>query len=277
MPIEGPISVNYHLYKPCNYHCQFCFATFADVDGALGLASQHRILRLLREAGCEKINFAGGEPTLYPGLGELLHAARDLGFVTAIITNGARLAPLLKSHSDDLDWVGLSVDSADEGVQASLGRGRGDHVAACRRLALAVHDAHIKLKLNTVVTARTWQEDMRPLIRDLRPLRWKVFQVLPVGGQNDTKVEPLLISPDQFASFVARHADLPAPLAPVVEDNTAMTGSYAMIDPLGRFYSNVAGHHTYSRPILEVGVATALQESRFMPHRLVRRGGVYAW
>lgn len=277
MSIEGPISVNYHLYKPCNYQCQFCFATFADIEGSLDLGSQHRLLCRLREAGCEKINFAGGEPTLYRGLGELLHAARDLGFVTAIITNGARLAPLLNSHSHDLDWVGLSVDSADEEVQASLGRGRGDHVATSHRLALAVRDAGIKLKLNTVVTARTWQEDMRPLIRALRPHRWKVFQVLPVGGQNDNKVEPLLISPTQFASFVARHADLPASLAPVVEDNAAMTGSYAMIDPLGRFFSNVAGHHTYSRPILDVGVATALQESRFMPHRLVRRGGVYAW
>lgn len=119
--------------------------------------------------------------------------------------------------------------------------------------------------------------DMRPLIRALRPHRWKVFQVLPVGGQNDGKVESLLIAPDQFAGFVARHADLPAPFTPIVEGNDAMTGSYAMIDPLGRFFSNVAGHHTYSRPILDVGVATALQESRFMPHRLVRRGGVYAW
>ena len=123
MSIEGPISVNYHLYKPCNYQCQFCFATFADIEGSLDLGSQHRLLCRLREAGCEKINFAGGEPTLYRGLGELLHAARDLGFVTAIITNGARLAPLLNSHSHDLDWVGLSVDSADEEVQASLGRG----------------------------------------------------------------------------------------------------------------------------------------------------------
>lgn len=277
MPIKGPISVNYHLYKPCNYHCQFCFATFTDIEGSLDLAAQRRLLVCLREAGCEKINFAGGEPTLYRGLGELLHAARDLGFVTAIITNGARLGPLLDDHADDLDWVGLSIDSADEGVQASLGRGRGNHVAASRRLALAVRDAGIKLKLNTVVTARTWQEDMRPLIRELRPHRWKVFQVLPVGGQNDRKVESLLVTADQFAGFVARHADLPAPFTPIVEDNAAMTGSYAMIDPLGRFFSNITGHHTYSRPILDVGVATALQESRFMPHRLVRRGGVYAW
>lgn len=277
MSVDGPISVNYHLYKPCNYHCQFCFATFNDIAGALALPEQVELLRRLRAAGCEKINFAGGEPTLYAGLGALLEEARALGFVTAIISNGARLAPLLERHAGALDWVGLSVDSADEAIQASLGRGRGDHVARTRRLVVQVRDAGIKLKLNTVVTALSWQEDMRPLIRELMPRRWKVFQVLPVGGQNDGKVEPLCISAEQFRVFVERHADLPAGLAPVVEDNDAMTGSYAMIDPLGRFFSNVAGHHTYSRPILEVGVETALQESRFVARRLVRRGGVYAW
>ncbi len=277
MSIEGPISVNYHLYRPCNYHCQFCFATFNDVAGSLDLPAQRTLLRRLREAGCEKINFAGGEPTLYRGLGELLREARALGFVTSIITNGARLAELLADDADAIDWVGLSIDSADESTQARLGRGRGDHVARSRRLAAAVHDAGIKLKLNTVVTALTWHEDMRPLVRELAPLRWKVFQVLPVGGQNEGKVEPLLITAAQFAEFVGRHADLPPRLAPVVEDNAAMTGSYAMIDPLGRFFSNVSGQHTYSRPILEVGVTTALAQSHFMPHRLVRRGGVYAW
>lgn len=30
-----PVSVNFHLYKPCNYRCRFCFATFRDVDGHL--------------------------------------------------------------------------------------------------------------------------------------------------------------------------------------------------------------------------------------------------
>jgi radical S-adenosyl methionine domain-containing protein 2 len=277
VPIDGPISVNYHMYKPCNYRCQFCFATFADVEGALGLADQRALLRRLREAGCEKINFAGGEPTLYRGLGELLREARALGFVTSVITNGARLGALLQTHADTLDWVGLSVDSADEAVQARLGRGNGDHVARSRRLAVGVREAGIKLKLNTVVTALTWEEDMRTLVREMSPRRWKVFQVLPVGGQNDGAIAALRITEEQFARFAARHADLPPPLTPVVEDNEAMTGSYAMIDPLGRFFSNVAGYHVYSRPILEIGVASALQESRFMPHRLVRRGGVYAW
>lgn len=275
---RGPIAINFHLYKPCNYRCRFCFATFRDIRGRLDLDQARALLRLLREAGGEKLNFAGGEPTLHPHIGELLAESRRLGFVTSIISNGARLSPLLERHAADLDWVGLSVDSADEAVQARLGRGDGDHVARSRALARQIRERGLRLKLNSVVTALNWHEDMRPFVRDLRPERWKVFQVLPIAGQNDGAVDDLLITAAQFRAFVDRHADLAADgLVPIAEDNDAMTDSYAMIDPLGRFYGNHGGRHTYSAPILEVGVERALQQSRFSLVRLIARGGRYSW
>lgn len=68
-----------------------------------------------------------------------------------------------------------------------------------------------------------------------------------------------------------------AQLGPVAEDNEAMTDSYAMIDPLGRFYGNHGGRYVFSRPILEVGVAEALAEVKFEVQRLAARGGLYLW
>jgi len=47
-------------------------------------------------------------------------------------------------------------------------------------------------------------------------------------------------------------------LLPVVEDNDAMRGSDAMVDPLGRLFGNATGRHVYSRPVVEVGVDLAL-------------------
>ncbi len=277
-PTPAPVAVNYHLYKPCNYRCRFCFATYRDIDGHLPLTEAKRLLQLLREAGCEKLNFAGGEPTLHPHIGELVAEAKRLGFVTTLITNGARLSRLLDEHAQAIDWVGLSVDSGDEDVQAKLGRGRGGHVARSRALAARVHALGLGLKLNTVVTDLNWQEDMRWLVRELRPARWKVFQVLAIAGQNDGDVEPLLVAREQFQAFVALQRELEAEgLGPVAEDNDAMTDSYAMIDPLGRFYGNHGGRYVYSRPILEAGVTTALGEVDFEVQRLVARGGLYPW
>lgn len=273
-----PIAINYHLYKPCNAHCRFCFATFRDVHGSLDPADATRLIECLREAGGQKLNFAGGEPTLHPHIAPLIRHAKQIGFTTSIVTNGARLRPLLEAHASALDWVGLSVDSGREQVQEALGRGRGDHVVRSIALADLARAAGVRVKLNTVVTALTCDEDMSALVRRIRPERWKVFQVLPVEGQNDGSVEDLLISPEAFEAFVERHRHLAAEgYAPIVEDNDAMRGSYVMIDPLGRFYGNATGSHVYSEPILRVGVARALEQVGFSPDKLRARGGLYAW
>lgn len=273
-----PVAINYHLYKPCNLRCQFCFATFRDVSGQLSLAGERRLIGVLRERGAEKINFAGGEPTLYRHLGELVRYAKSLGFVTSIVTNGARLEQLLDEAGEALDWVALSVDSANEGTQRLLGRGKGTHVGQALRLADRCRALGVGLKLNTVVTALNWQEDMSEFVRRFAPQRWKVFQVLRVVGQNDGMVEPLLISARQFEAFVARHAHLAAEgFEAVAEDNDAMTDSYAMIDPLGRFFGNGDGVQSYSRPILEVGVEQALIEVGYDNDKFDSRGGHWDW
>jgi radical S-adenosyl methionine domain-containing protein 2 len=271
-------AVNYHLYKPCNLRCRFCFATFRGVRGCLPLPDSFRLLRLLREAGCEKLTFAGGEPTLHPHFGEILAEARGLGFVTCVVTNGARLAEVLEHQASDLDWVGFSVDSALEEVQAALGRGNGDHVQKTLKLVDSARGHGISIKLNTVVTKLTWEEDLSDLVRRIGPARWKVFQVLYVDGQNDGSVDDLLIEAEQFRAFVERHEHLSAEgFAPIAEDNDAMTDSYAMIDPVGRFYGDSNGRHVESAPILDVGVCTALAQVGFRPEKLAARGGLYAW
>jgi radical S-adenosyl methionine domain-containing protein 2 len=273
-----PPAINYHLFRPCDAACRFCFATFRDVEGHLNLPDASALISALREGGCEKLNFAGGEPTLHPHIGELVAHARRVGLVTSVVTNGSRLGRLLERHARDLDWAGLSVDSADEGVEVALGRSRGGHVARAIDLADRARAVGVRVKLNTVVTSLNWREDMSELVRRIAPERWKVFQVLPIGGQNDGGVEPLLVTPDQFAAFVAGHAHLAKEgLAPIVEDNDAMRGSYAMIDPLGRFYGNATGRHVYSPPILEVGVEAALTAVGFVPARFDARGGRYSW
>jgi radical S-adenosyl methionine domain-containing protein 2 len=273
-----PIAINFHLYKPCDSRCTFCFATFRDLDGHLTLDDAMRLLDRLRDAGGEKLTFAGGEPTLHPHLGPLVEHAKSLGFVTSVVTSGSRLDALLDHHARSIDWVALSVDSAIETVQRSLGRGRGDHVSRVRTLAARCHGSRVRLKVNTVVTALNCDEDMRALLLELRPVRWKAFQVLRVEGQNDGRVEPLMIPRAVFAAFVARHASLnDAGITVVPEDNAAMEDSYVMVDPLGRFYGNHEGRHRVSASILDVGVRAALEQIGYSPAKFEARGGRYAW
>jgi len=273
-----PPAVNFHILRRCNLRCRFCFATFRDVPSQLDSAGALRVVEALAEAGAEKINFAGGEPTLHPDLAVLVRHAKSLGLTTSIVTNGARLPHLLDACADALDWAGLSVDSFDEDVQKALGRGCGGHVRRSIGHAARCREAGVRVKLNSVITRLNIDDDLSPLVRAMVPDRWKVFQVLPMGGQNDVHINDLTVSDRAFEGFVRRHRHLQAEgLDPIVETNDAMRGSYAMVDPFGRFYGNATGRHVYSRPILEVGVEAALSEVGFVAEKLVDRGGLYRW
>jgi radical S-adenosyl methionine domain-containing protein 2 len=271
-----PISVNFHITKTCNYSCQFCFATFKDQNRTTSLNEAKAIIKLLRDAGTEKINFAGGEPTLYPNFGHLIKYAKELKLTTSIISNGAKIPQLLPKYGEFIDWVGLSVDSSNEITQAQLGRGSGDHVKKSEELFQQLHKFGVKVKLNTVVTSLNYKEDMSKFIAKVKPDRWKVFQVLPIKGQNDGYVEKLLISKDKFQLFLENNSKLEK-FKPVVEDNNLMISSYLMIDPTGRFYNNQNGHYIYSSPILEKGVESAINEVEWNSQKFLSRGGEYKW
>lgn len=60
-----PISVNYHFTRRCNKECGFCFHT-AKTSHIASLEDAKRGLAMLKTAGMRKLNFAGGEPFLYP-------------------------------------------------------------------------------------------------------------------------------------------------------------------------------------------------------------------
>ncbi|PIE18644.1 MAG: radical SAM domain protein [Proteobacteria bacterium] len=277
-PLAAAGAVNFHLTRACDSRCRFCFATFRTLPRQLSAADGRALITALRRAGAQKINFAGGEPTLHPHLAEYLHFAKGLGMTTSVITNGYRLPRLLAAAAAALDWAGLSCDTADEATQQALGRGHGDHVRRTVALAEQLHDHGVRVKLNTVVTAETWREDMSALVLAVRPERWKVFQVLPVAGQNDGDVEDLLITERQLRAFVARHGAVrEAGVTLVAEDNAAMTDSYVMVDPAGRMVGNSGGRTVTSAPVLEVGVAAALEAVGFDATRLIARGGRYAW
>lgn len=286
-PVEGgplPPSVNYHLWQPCNMRCRFCFATFEDVRGQLPKGHLPReqsveLVRLLARS-FQKITFAGGEPLLCPWLPELVRAAHEQGAVTMLVTNGSRLQPqMLEQLAGHLDWAALSVDSASEATHLKLGRAVGNKALSLEdyeAVAARLREVGVRVKLNTVVTSLNAGEDLTPLVRRLKPERWKVLRVLPVDGQNDGKVEPLLCTDVAFRSFVARHQHLEAEgVAIAAEDNEDMRGSYAMVDPAGRFFESTRGFHHYSDPLLEAGLRVAWAQVRFSMERFENRGGRY--
>ena len=281
-------AVNFHLWKHCNMRCSFCFATFQDVvqdtlpRGHLPREEALEVVAALAGAGFDKINFAGGEPTLCPWLPDLIREASRLGLTTSMVTNGSILtADWLDGLAGDLDWVAVSIDTLDHDRQLRLGRvanGRPMSEEDHARIVDLLRERGIRVKINTVVSRVNCDEDLTGFIASVLPERWKLLQVLPVRGQNDGSVDDLLIGDEEFGAYVERNQGVESlGIRVVPESNALMTGSYAMVDPAGRFFDNVAGEHSYSRPINEVGVEDALRDITTDPDRFRLRGGIYDW
>jgi radical S-adenosyl methionine domain-containing protein 2 len=281
-------SVNFHLWEPCNMRCKFCFATFQDVKktilpkGHLPKEQAIEVVKELAKFGFEKITFAGGEPTLCPWLDELILTAKSYGMTTMIVTNGSRLTPkFLERNREVLDWIALSVDSLSSDTNLKLGRAisgkREISLLEYQHLVESIKEHGYGLKINTVVNQLNVNEDFNEFIQFAQPKRWKILQVMPVTGQNDSKIEELTIRLDEFESFVSRHQVLEQKTILVPESCELIRGSYAMVDPAGRFFDSSNGGHQYSEPILTIGVRSAYLNTFVDNHKFHQRLGKYNW
>jgi radical S-adenosyl methionine domain-containing protein 2 len=278
-------AVNYHLWEPCNMRCKFCFATFQEVKktilpkGHLPKEDSLKLVNLLSEH-FDKITFVGGEPTLCPWLPDLIIRAKQLGMNTGIVSNGTRLnEKYLTELRPYLDWVGLSIDSLNEDTNVKMGRA----IAGTKplnetyylNLVNLITNLGFKLKINTVVNKYNYTENLSEFIKVSGTNRWKVFQVLPIKGENDKHIDELKITKEEFNFFLANHEKTKHFLVP--DNNEEMRGSYAMIDPVGRFFENSTGSIFNSDPILKIGVEKAYEMAHPDRDKFIKRGGVYNW
>lgn len=281
-------AVNYHLWKPCNMRCQFCFATFEDVKqtilpkGHLPKEESLKLVQNLAIAGFTKITFAGGEPTLCPWINDLILLGKKLGLTTMIVTNGSQLTnQFLIDNQGQLDWITLSIDSLQDETNIKTGRAiRGknpmtkeDYMELVEKIKFYGYG----LKINTVVSNANVMENMIDFIEFAKPERWKLFQVLPIIGQNDFKVDSLLINTKEFESFIQRNKSKNSMIDIITENNNQMMGSYVMVDPAGRFFDNSTGTYIYSQPINEVGCKKGLEGMNYDLQKFVGRKGEYNW
>ena len=274
-------SVNYHYTRECNFNCGFCFHT-QKTNFKLPIEKAIEGLRILKDYGVKKVNFAGGEPFIYPNyLGELIKKCKeDLKIEKiSIITNGSLVKKnFFEKYGKYIDVFGVSCDSFNKETNIKIGRGRrGDNVKKLFEIRNLCKEYNIKFKLNTVVCNLNKDENMVENIKKLNPDRWKCFQVLMVRGENEdaTKlrdVRKFQITEEEFNNFVERHKEIEC-LIP--ESNSTMKSSYLILDEEMRFLDKGDGEEFCSDSILDVGVEKALEKIKYDEEEFKKRKGDY--
>eukprot|EP00730_Choanoeca_flexa_P014523 TRINITY_DN6380_c0_g1_i2.p1 TRINITY_DN6380_c0_g1~~TRINITY_DN6380_c0_g1_i2.p1 ORF type:complete len:327 (+),score=68.21 TRINITY_DN6380_c0_g1_i2:220-1200(+) len=284
-----PYAVNFHFTRKCNYNCHFCFHT-AISSKTPSFEDARTVLEQFYAQGMNKLNIAGGEPLLYKNyVSDIVKFAKlDLGITTSIVSNASRIQERwLQEHAHLIDYFAISCDSDNDELNAKMGRReRGktysEQTARTLRAAQLCHDLGINLKINTVVLSDNHAIDMSDFIRQLRPMRWKVFQVLVLDNENSgngtlRNARNLRVTDAQFDAFIARHQDVcaEANIRLVPEPNRLMQNSYILLDEELRLLNCSDGAKKPGRSVLEIGVIQAMQEAGFDKQAFQARDGTY--
>lgn len=128
----------------CPWRCPYCHNPHLLPLRGENEASWWEIARFLesREGLLDAVVFSGGEPTLHPGLPDVVRDTKALGFAVGLHTAGiypAKFERLLPW----LDWVGFDVKGPFEAYEAvTRVSGSGARALASLRLLLASGTAH---------------------------------------------------------------------------------------------------------------------------------------
>jgi GTP 3',8-cyclase len=194
----------------CDLRCKYCMPDDMRFYAAEHLMRDDEILRLIRlfaSLGFNKVRFTGGEPTLRPGLVELVAAVRAVAGLAEIglTTNGVRLAELAAPlRAAGLQRVNVSLDATDpETFRRISGR---DQFREVWRGLEAAEAAGLGIKLNSVVVRGL--NDGRSVVELARltlSRSWQVrfIELMPFGALHEFQRDRIVPEAELRSDIVA--------------------------------------------------------------------------
>lgn len=138
--LEQPLSFLWlELTSRCNLRCVHCYAESGPTLGLQDVLTVNHYESLLDQAaglGCRRVQFIGGEPTLYPALPRLIaHArSRDYEFIE-VFTNATHISDaLLDCFTNHGVAIANSFYSDNPAIHDAITKRRGSHASTLRNL-----------------------------------------------------------------------------------------------------------------------------------------------
>lgn len=142
-----PFEVQASLWNACNLRCSYCRCPEMKTE-TMDTGQWCAIVADLARLGTLRIKYQGGEPTLRRDFKAIASASRRAGIVTAVVTNGIRIAED-PSLLEALDEVVVSFDSLTAAWHDRQ-RGAGSHAKALAAIRLA-RGRGLRVVVNMVV------------------------------------------------------------------------------------------------------------------------------
>jgi len=180
------------LTDACNLRCVYCMPEHMQFRPRHELMSDEEIIFLVNVAaslGVDKIRLTGGEPTIRPGVVELVRQIASISGIrdVAMTTNALLLNELAQPLAEaGLDRVNISIDTIDPERFRRITRW-GDIEDVWRGIEAAERAGLSPVKLNCVVTRGFNEEDVIDLAGLTIDEEWEVrfIEMMPFGEVSD--------------------------------------------------------------------------------------------
>lgn len=236
---------NLHFTDYCDFHCKCCFVekNFRILSLENTKKVVDKIAAYLKKRGIKdgRINIAGGEPMTCSYIQDIIDYIIKNNIRVSIITNGYGLTEEFIIHNKNkIEMIGISIDSINPETNITLGRCRGEKTFPYDRLVKicnCIKEQGIILKINIVVSKININEDIKKLIDDVKPNRFKILQMLPTTDFS----KKYAISSEEYHNYLKKYEGYSF----VPETFERISNAYVIIDSEGRISTNNLHQETY--------------------------------
>ncbi len=199
------------LTDKCNLRCVYCMPeqmVFRPSEELLTDAELMQVLQVMSTLGFDKFRLTGGEPTVRPGIVDIVHEIAGLPNTReiAMTTNGIRLAKLAQPLKDaGLRRVNISIDSLDAAKFKRITRW-GDVRDVLAGIEASERAGLLPIKLNAVIIRGFNEEDVVPLAALTLEHDWqfRFIEVMPFAGVADFQQSHIVTTQEMMQQIEAK-------------------------------------------------------------------------
>jgi radical SAM protein with 4Fe4S-binding SPASM domain len=269
------LTMEVEFNRNCNFNCVYCYAENSPATGEELTREEFRdVITQGRDLGARTMVILGGEPMLYPHLGEMVRFMRGLALEVEIFTNGANMTVDAAAELFELGvTVVLKMNTFDEKLQEALS-GRpgayGQIWTAFENLKGAGYPGpEGRLGVGTIICSRNYEE-LEKLWRWLRRQGVTPYfeMITPQGRARDR--EELFVEPWKAHDLFTRLAGIDrefgyhwSPQPPIAGMECLRHQYSCVVTPTGVIYPCV-GLDISVGSVRERGLADIIRESEVL-------------
>ncbi|MCI7291847.1 radical SAM/SPASM domain-containing protein [Methanobrevibacter woesei] len=188
----APFQIVWNITKACNFKCIHCYENAGKkADDELTTDEIIDGIDKLSRLGVASIAFSGGEPTVHPGIIDLIKYASEDGMYVSMATNGFKTAKIerAKEFADaGLEFVQISLDGLNSETHDNF-RGVPNSWNRAVQSIKNFLELGVFVEVSTTVTQENYDEipGMIDFMRELGVEWFMLYNFIPTGSGSEVK------------------------------------------------------------------------------------------